>query len=202
VVVRVVGFDPWCGPAQPDLAQPNLAQPDPARPSSARAPLAPVPSPCAPPSPGLFPSFNSSVQQPPPSPTSLSFSPCGALGFGDADRQTLDPRGEIPSPLSLSLFLSLPSPSFLPPRTLPACPSGPVRPRPRPSSPRVPCPSGPAAPRTGGPARLAPRRQLSPAALRARALAAPRPNGPVSRRPALRWPRAPCPHGLACSRRA
>jgi hypothetical protein len=59
------------------------------QPSSARAPLAPVPSPCVPPSPGLFPSFNSPAQQPPLPP--LSLSPRGALGLGDGDRRNLDP---------------------------------------------------------------------------------------------------------------
>jgi hypothetical protein len=84
-------FDPQCGPAQPD----------PARPSSTRAPLAPVPSPCAPPSPGLSPSFQFSRAATSSSPTSLS--PRGALGLGDGDHRNLDPGGELPSPLLLSV---------------------------------------------------------------------------------------------------
>jgi hypothetical protein len=95
VVVRVVGFDPRCGPAQPDPAQLGP------RAAGARA------LPMCPPSPGLFPSFNSPAQQPPLSlpPLSLPPPPRGALDFGDADRRNLDPQGELPSPLSLSLSL-------------------------------------------------------------------------------------------------
>jgi hypothetical protein len=73
------GFDPWCGPAQPDPAQLGPRAPG-ARALPMRAPL----------SPGLFPSFNSPTQQPPPLPP-LSLSPRGALGFGDGDRRNLDP---------------------------------------------------------------------------------------------------------------
>ena len=71
MVVRVVGFDPRCGPAGP------------VRPDPAYAPLAPLPSPCAPPSPDPFGSFDFSRAV-----TSLSFFhlslslPRGALGFG------------------------------------------------------------------------------------------------------------------------
>jgi hypothetical protein len=90
-------------PAQPNPAQPSLTRPGPARPAR---PWRPCPT-HAPPSPGLFPSFNSPAQQPPLSPTSLS--PRGALGFGDADRRNLDPRGELPSPLSFSNSPPLPS---------------------------------------------------------------------------------------------
>jgi hypothetical protein len=68
----------------------GAAQPSPTEPSSARAPPPLV----------SFPHFNSPTQQPPLPP--LSLSPCGALGFGDADRRNLDPRGELPSPLPLS----------------------------------------------------------------------------------------------------
>jgi hypothetical protein len=38
----------------------------------------------------------SPTQQPPsPTPTSPSLSPRGALGFGDGDHWSLDPRGEL-----------------------------------------------------------------------------------------------------------
>jgi hypothetical protein len=102
VVVRVVGFDPRCDPAQPGPAQ-----------SGTRAPGAPAPM-CAPPPPGLFLSFDFSRAA--TSLSHLSLSPRGALGFGDGDRQSLDPRGELPLPSpSPSPFLSLPPlPFFLP----------------------------------------------------------------------------------------
>jgi hypothetical protein len=69
------------------------------------------------PLPGLFLSFDFSRAA-----TSLSLSPCGALGLGDSDRRSLDPRGELPSPLPLPLPLSLPLPLpfFFP--TRPPCP--------------------------------------------------------------------------------
>jgi hypothetical protein len=171
-------------------AYPSPTQPSPpslARPILTRAPLALVPSPCPP---SLFLSFDFSRAA-----TSLSLpplSPCGALGLGDGDRRSLDPRGELPSPLPLSLFPS-PSPSYLP-HGLPACaPLGRAsraRPWPRPH-----CPSAAPAPsrawsRTlpGGsrPRRLAPPRwPCSPG----RAPRAPRPR---SRRPRPR-PRVPLP---------
>jgi hypothetical protein len=79
VVVRVVGFDPRCDPAQPDP----------------RAPRAPPP--CVRPLPLIsFSHLISPTQQPPsPTPTSPSLSPRGALGFGDGDHWSLDPRGEL-----------------------------------------------------------------------------------------------------------
>jgi hypothetical protein len=87
------GFDPRCVLAQ-------------LGPASARAPLVPCPSPCAPPP--LVSSPHSILPRTTPSPSHLSL-PCGALGFGDADRRNLDPRGE-PPPLSLSPSSSTSSP--------------------------------------------------------------------------------------------
>jgi hypothetical protein len=65
------------------------------------------------PPPGLFLSFDFSraVTSPSLSHLSLSLPPRGALGFGDGDRRSLDPRGELPLPCP---FLSLPPPPFLP----------------------------------------------------------------------------------------
>jgi hypothetical protein len=100
-VVRVVGFDPRSGPAQPNPTQLGPA----------RAPLAPLPtSPCAPPPLPL--SFAFPVQQPlllPP----LSLPPRGALGFGEGDRRSWIPGSEFPPPLPLPLSL-LPLPFFFP----------------------------------------------------------------------------------------
>jgi hypothetical protein len=108
MVVRVVGFDPRCGPAQPS----------PARPGPARAPLAPLPSLARPPSPDPFGSFDFSRAV-----TSLSFFhlslslPLGALGFGVEIAGILIPGGEFSPPL--------PSPSLSPspPLLLPCVPS-------------------------------------------------------------------------------
>jgi hypothetical protein len=67
MVVRVVGFDPGCGPA---------------RPGPARAPLVPLPTPCAPPPLDPFVSFDFSRAITSLSLFHLSLSPRGALGFG------------------------------------------------------------------------------------------------------------------------
>jgi hypothetical protein len=149
MVVRVVGFDPRCDPAQPSLAWP----------SPARAPLAPhtPPPPHAPPPP-LPLSFGFPAQQP-LSPISLS------LWCPRAWRRRspeFGPRGELHS-----LLLSLsPSPSSLPLRVPPLL--SPARARPcaaaRHPAPPLPFPvrhgRGPSPPVPGG-ARPLP----SPAAL-------------------------------------
>jgi hypothetical protein len=121
VVVHVVGFDPRSGPA---------------RPGPARAPLAPPALPMrAPPSPWslsliwFLQHSNLPISLPP-----LSLSPRGALGFGNGDRRSLDPRGEFPLPFPLSL--SLPPPPFLIPQ--PARPPWPRAPSPAPASPNLP----------------------------------------------------------------
>jgi hypothetical protein len=130
----------------------------------------------------------------------LSLSPCGALGFGDADRRNLDPRGELLSPLSFSPSPHLPSfPRARSLRVLAALRArAQAAPRPWPAvalpgGPAHPCPSGPVSrrPCSGGPAPCAPACSIGPHA--------PCPRGPASvpRQP-LRVPRC----GLACSRRA
>jgi hypothetical protein len=107
---------------------------------------------------------------------------------------------------SLSLFLSLPSPSFLPPCALPAHPGGPARPRPVPRQPyaaRAPAAHRSPAPLVGGPARPCssgpePRR-LSPRWPRA-VSRAPGPARPIGS-PRGRWPCAPpCPSGDSAPR--
>jgi hypothetical protein len=117
----------WPGPTQPNPAQPGLA----------RVPLAPLPtSPCAPPSLPL--SFGFPAQQP-PSPSSTSLSPRGALGFGLEIAGIWIPGGEFSPP---SPSLSFPSPSSsparpaLPPSRAPLrAPSRLRRPRARPGEP-------------------------------------------------------------------
>jgi hypothetical protein len=136
MVVRVVGFDPRCDPAQPSSA----------RPSPARAPPAPH-TPHAPPPPPLPLSFGFPAQQPlSPSPISLS------LWCPRAWRRRspeFGPRGELPS-LLLSLSLSLLSPPARTPSSLPCAHAslrGGAAPRPAPPLPRPararPLPSGP-----------------------------------------------------------
>jgi hypothetical protein len=91
MVVRVVGFDPRSGPAQPSPAQPGPAQ------SGTRAPGAPPPLPMRPPSPLPLSSL------------SLSLSWCPRDWRQRS--QEFRPRGELPSlllSLSLSLLVSLP----------------------------------------------------------------------------------------------
>jgi hypothetical protein len=111
-----------------------VVRPSPARPGLARSwparPWRPAPPYAAPPPLISFPSFNSPAHNflslPP-----LSL-PCGALGFGDADRRNLDPCGE-PPPLSLPFlfFLLSPTPRALPWPRAPA-PLAARLPRPRP----------------------------------------------------------------------
>jgi hypothetical protein len=136
VVMRVMGLDPRCGPS-------------PAQPGPVRPPGAPCP-PYAPPPPDPFVSFVFSRAVTPL--LHLSLSPRGALGFGDGDRRSLDPRGEFPLP-SPSLYLSPPLPFFFP--TWPPCPRPrrPSAPRPRrPSAPRPrPCPGDSRPTRLHGP---------------------------------------------------
>jgi hypothetical protein len=102
ILLRGLNSDMWlCVPR--DFC--SVVRPSPARASLARAPMALVPSPCAP-SPLVFsPYFNFPAQQP-LSLLHLSLSPRGAQGFGDGDRQNLDPRGE-----SLPLLPPLPHPT-------------------------------------------------------------------------------------------
>jgi hypothetical protein len=159
MVVRVVGFDPQCDPAQP----------------GSRAPGAPHP-PCAPLLLSLshldFPRSNLSLPLP-------SISPCGALGLGDSDHRNLDPEVSSP-PLPYPLS---PSPSSLPLRVPPLL--SPARARPcaaaRHSAPALPFPvrhgRGPSPPVPGG-ARPLPS-PSGPAPLRRRSA---RPCSPAPRR--------------------
>jgi hypothetical protein len=111
VVVRVMGFDPRCGPARPSPAQPSPVRP--VRPSIPCPPYA-----CAHPPPDSFVSFDFSRAVTSLSLFHLSLSPRGALGFGVEIAEVWIPRGEFfPSPSLLSL--SSPSPSS-PPCVLPA----------------------------------------------------------------------------------
>jgi hypothetical protein len=184
MVVRVVGFDPQCDPAQP----------------GSRAPGAPHP-PCAPLLLSLshldFPRSNLSLPLP-------SISPCGALGLGDSDHRNLDPEVSSP-PLPYPLS---PSPSSLPLRVPPLL--SPARARPcaaaRHSAPALPFPvrhgRGPSPPVPGGARPLPfPPRPARPLSGGARPAPAPRPPGaslrgrgsarargrssPVARRPTL-----------------
>jgi hypothetical protein len=103
MVVRVVGFDPRCYPAQPSparLARPRCPTP-PMRPLLSLSHLD-------------FPRSNLSLPLP-------SLSPRGALGLGDGDHRNLDPEVSsppLPSPLSLPLSLSLLSPPARAPSSL------------------------------------------------------------------------------------
>jgi hypothetical protein len=122
----------------------------------------------------------------------LTPSPRGALGFGDGDCQSFDPRGE----LSLSLSLSLPLPFFLhawpllarprPPRALPGKHRAPAsRPGPAPQlCPAAPCRAPGRAPPcpTTCPGRALPRPATRP---RSRPWPCPQPRS------------CPCPDGLA-----
>jgi hypothetical protein len=159
-------------------------------------PLAPCPSLCRAPSPGLLPLIQFSRAQLPYSLPPLSL-PRGALGFGDADRWNLDPRG-VPPPLSpLPLLPPLPHPTRLARPYLAVRPHAASWPRPPRASSVVPR----AAP-WSRPPRLRPHR--------------PRPTPPPRPRPARRLgprvcaPAAAClddlapraPTRLACPRRA
>jgi hypothetical protein len=141
-----------------------------------------------PPSPGLFPSFNSPAQQLPLSPPPLS--PRGALGFGDSDRRNLDPRGEPPRlSLPFPFFLLSPTPQARPWPRAPA--SMATRPRALPGHARAPSPGraprAVSAPRSAAPA-SAPLRLRAPVALVPRGLA---PHAPAQ---------LACPQRAACSR--
>jgi hypothetical protein len=141
MVVRVMGFDPRCDPAQPSPAQPG-----PVRPSPARVPRRPTPP--LPMRPLLlflshldFPHSNLALPLPP-------LSPRGALGIGDGHHRNLDPEVSsppLPSPLSLPLPLRAP-PLLSPARARPcaaACPCSPAARRPALPSParRAPVPA-------------------------------------------------------------
>jgi hypothetical protein len=142
---------PICGCACRGILTHGAAQPGPAQ-LGARATGAPCP-PHARPLPLISFSHLISPAQQLLSLSHLSPSPRGALGFGDGDRQSFDPRGELS--LSLSISLSLPPPPFLPPCVAPArAPRALSRPRPcprpRPHAPLpapVPVPWRPRAPR-------------------------------------------------------
>jgi hypothetical protein len=143
----------------------------------------------APPSSGLFPSFNSPAQQLPLSPPPLSLSIRGALGFGDGDRRNLDLRGEPLLSLSLPFPFFLlspphtpapgrPSPGRAPPRRLPwprpcaRAPSSGAPPRPPLAAPHARAPASPAAPasaplRLRALAALVPQRPRAPRGSRA-----------------------------------
>jgi hypothetical protein len=117
---------PICGCACRGILTHGAAQPGPAQ-LGARATGAPCP-PHARPLPLISFSHLISPAQQLLSLSHLSPSPRGALGFGDGDRQSFDPRGELS--LSLSISLSLPPPPFLPPCVAPAR---------APRAPAVPC---------------------------------------------------------------
>jgi hypothetical protein len=98
MVVRVVGFDPRCDPAQPGPAQPGSRAP------GAHTPHAPPPP--------LPLSFGFPAQQPlSPSPTSLS--PWCPRDWRRRSPE-FGPRGELPSPPFSSLSPSLPLPPLSP----------------------------------------------------------------------------------------
>jgi hypothetical protein len=142
-----------CGCACRGILTRGAAQPGPAQ-LGPRAPSAPCPPHARSPSSWSL----SLILFLPRNNLSLSPSPRGALEFGDGDRRSFNPRGE--------LSLSLPLPFFLPVWPLLARPAPATRPpwrapRPRPHAP---------APRSGG---RAPRPRLCPAARPSRALAAP-----------------------------
>jgi hypothetical protein len=139
------GFDPRCGPAQPD----------PARPARPCAPCSPARAPWS-----LFSQLISPAQQP------LSL-PRGALGFGDGDRRRWIPEVRsppLPSPLSLHLPLhpsSLPCvPPSSPQRARPLQPLGAVAP-----GPCARLPHGGLSPRWRGPP-CSPARPLGPSPAR------------------------------------
>jgi hypothetical protein len=133
-----------------------VAKPGPVRPSPARAPLPHTRAPLVSFSHLIFSRVVTSLSH-------LSLSLRGALGFGDGDRRSLDPRGELPLP-----SLSLPPPPFLPPlaaRPPPARAPSPSRPPPRraPSPPRPPPGEPPPRrPSLASPPRRAPPPHVSP----------------------------------------
>jgi hypothetical protein len=206
MVVRVMGFDPRCGPAQPSPAQPSLAR------SGPRAPGSPV----RPPSPDPFASFDFSHAV-----TSLSFfhlslslpgralpspfrAPASSAPASSAARALPPPRA-LPSP-SRTPASSAPVSSAaraLPPRVRPRPrrappPRRPSRPRPAraPASPPSPsaAPAPSPAPRPASPGGCAVPRSDDPAPS-----SAPASRAPASPPPAAFRPR-PRPHALAQTR--
>jgi hypothetical protein len=128
-VVRVVGFDPRSGPAQPNPARPC-------------APLAPTPSHAPPPPLPL--SFGFPAQQP-PSPSSTSLSPWCLRDWRRRSPE-FGPRGELPSP---SLLLSLPLPPLPFPVRPPLSPLRAAAPAPAPPLRAALAHPAPASPRGG-----------------------------------------------------
>jgi hypothetical protein len=182
MVVRVVGFDPRCGPARPSLAR-----------SGPRAPGAPAHL-MRPPPPDPFVSFDFSRAVTSLSLFHLSLSPRGALGFGVEIAGVWIPGGEFfPSP---SLFsLSSPSPSSSPMR--PPCSRAPRALAPHRPSVLVPCAAhrfSRSRPPVSRPAPPSVARSCPPAAMPCR------PGVPV---PPRRAPPLPAPFpGLGPARRA
>jgi hypothetical protein len=175
----------------------HTAQPSPTRPGTAQPtrPWRPAPPYAAPPPRVSFPSFNS------PAHNSFYLPPYslhrGALGFGDADRRNLDPRGEpllslSPSSSSSSPPPHAPSPSRAPPRASLAAPPRALPdlapralahpPRPHPRAPSLPRARRPPRPRPCG---CVPRRPSCPGGL-------------ASRAARVRPARAACLHALDC----
>jgi hypothetical protein len=166
---------------RPSLARPSPTWPGPARPSLGPRALAPCPSPCRAPSPGLFPLIQFSRAQLPLSPTSLSPPWCPRFWR----RRSPDLVPEVSShPLSLSLSL-FSSPSS------PPSPRGPLRAArvapPRPSSARPVWPPG-------GAPRVAPWRvsRARPGSALARPLLGPSPAAPALSPARLRAPGVTC----------
>jgi hypothetical protein len=179
-VVRVVGFDPRSGPAQPNPARPGPPRPGAARPWRPHPPMRPFSSPSL-----IWISRAT---------TSLSLfhlSPRGALGIGDDDHWNLDPEVSSPPLPFSSLSLSLPFSSLRAPLSLSPARSG-ARPRPGPRARRrspapTPAPRGGACPRFGLPRGGARPPRLGPVAAPA---PAPAPS-PRRRPPAPAWPARP-----------
>jgi hypothetical protein len=164
-VVRVVGFNPRSGPAQPSPTRPG-----PARPWRPHLPMRPLLSSLS----HLdFPCSNLPLPLPP-------LSPRGALEIGDGDHRNLDPEVSAPPLPFSSLSLSLPFPSLCAPSLSPARGGA----RPAPASLRGgarPCPDLP-----HGGARPPPPWPL------AATLARPC-TSPARRRPPPAWSACPCP---------
>jgi hypothetical protein len=178
-VVRVVGFDPRSGPAQP-----NPTRPGPARPWRPHPPMRPL----------LhsrshldLPRNNLPLPLPP-------LSPRGALGIGDGDHRNLDPEVSSPPRPAASLSLFLPFPSLHAPISLPCARRSPAPPRPcARQRPPLPHPGAAAAPAPHpGPRRRSPPAPTPPPPRPRRGSAPARPRlparglGPCARRPGPR----------------